>query len=233
MAKKKRGAREVEPPPATTREETKQRTREALITAALELFAEDGLDTPSLDAICDRAGYTRGAFYVHFADRDALLVAVMEKVGEAVLAGVFEQLGQVATAERRPDASLLAVAAQRFVGAIASGAYPLMAPPAHAAKGRGTGATGPQIRFHQLLDACARSPVVRDRYRGLLEASIARLAELARADQAAGAIARASDPVQIGTLLLAVVLGAQTMAEIGLPIDPQALTTTVFGALRT
>src|SRR5262252_1452795 len=52
-----------------------QRTREALIQAGIELFAEKGLDAPSLDEICDRAGYTRGAFYVHFADRDEFVVA--------------------------------------------------------------------------------------------------------------------------------------------------------------
>ncbi len=52
-----------------SRDETKQRTRDALIQAGLELFTEQGLDVPSLDAICDRAGFTRGAFYVHFADR--------------------------------------------------------------------------------------------------------------------------------------------------------------------
>ena len=45
-----------------TREETKQATRDALISAGMALFAEQGLDGPSLDAICDRAGFTRGAF---------------------------------------------------------------------------------------------------------------------------------------------------------------------------
>src|SRR4051812_40727719 len=64
-----------------TREETKQRTREALVEAGIALFAEQGLDGPSLDAICERAGFTRGAFYVHFRDRDELLQAVMERVG--------------------------------------------------------------------------------------------------------------------------------------------------------
>jgi len=48
---------------------------------------EGVLDTPSLDDICDRAGFTRGAFYVHFADREALLVAVMDHVGESFVPG--------------------------------------------------------------------------------------------------------------------------------------------------
>ncbi|HKA30465.1 MAG TPA: TetR/AcrR family transcriptional regulator, partial [Candidatus Binatia bacterium] len=62
------------------RELAKQETRDALIAAGLEAFAEHGLDVPSLDAICSRAGFTRGAFYVHFKDRDDFVVAVMEHV---------------------------------------------------------------------------------------------------------------------------------------------------------
>ncbi|MGE0322273.1 MAG: TetR/AcrR family transcriptional regulator [Polyangiaceae bacterium] len=57
-------------------ERTKAATRAALLKAAGELFSEQGIDVPSLDAICDRAGFTRGAFYVHFTDRDELVRAV-------------------------------------------------------------------------------------------------------------------------------------------------------------
>lgn len=63
-----------------SRSEAKQATREALMLAALELFSEQGLEGPSLDKICARAGYTRGAFYVHFSSRDALALAVVERV---------------------------------------------------------------------------------------------------------------------------------------------------------
>ncbi len=219
---KPRRQERAEPVP---RDESKQRTREALVVAALELFAEEGLDAPSLDAICDRAGYTRGAFYVHFPDRDALLVAVMEKVGEAFLSALFSQFATSGVeAPRSAPVSLLAEAAQRFVATIAAGAYPLM-PPDRATK-------GPQIRPHQLLDACARSPIVRDRYRSLVEASIAHVAQLTLADQATGFVARELDAVQVGTLLVALVIGAQTMAEVGLTIDPEALGPAVIALLK-
>ncbi|HVH04632.1 MAG TPA: TetR family transcriptional regulator, partial [Myxococcota bacterium] len=65
--------------PKSARELAKQETREALVQAAIAEFAEKGLDLPSLDAICARAGFTRGAFYVHFRDREELLGAVMER----------------------------------------------------------------------------------------------------------------------------------------------------------
>lgn len=63
---------------ALRRAAAKQATRAALIAAARECFAEDGLDKPSLDVICGRAGYTRGALYIHFRDREALVEAVIE-----------------------------------------------------------------------------------------------------------------------------------------------------------
>ena len=62
------------------RAEAKERTRDALLLAALERFADQGLEGPSLDAICAAADRTRGAFYVHFPDREALIEGVVERV---------------------------------------------------------------------------------------------------------------------------------------------------------
>jgi TetR/AcrR family transcriptional regulator, transcriptional repressor for nem operon len=207
------------------RNASKQQTREALVAAALELFAEEGLDAPSLDAICERAGYTRGAFYVHFPDRDALLVAVMEKVGERFLASVFEHVAEDKRPRSEPPASILAQAAQRFIAAIDAGRYPLMAAQTPSKKRH------PQVRPHQLLDACARSSIVRERYKALVEASIEHVAHLGRLDQAAGLLQPELDARQIGTLLLGAVIGAQTMAELGVAIDPGALARTVMRML--
>ena len=63
-------------------------TREALIAAGIAAIGSEGLDA-SLDAICARAGFTRGAFYVHFQDRDDLLETVMERVGRLFLESLF------------------------------------------------------------------------------------------------------------------------------------------------
>jgi len=202
---------------SVSREESMQKTRAALIDAALDLFAKEGLDTPSLDAICDRAGFTRGAFYVHFPDRDALLVAVMEKVGESFLASVFSAGG---------DASLpvgLIDASNRFLRAIADGTYPLMST---------SSKKSTQIRPHQLLDACARSKVVRERYKALVEASIEQVKFLAATDQEAGRLRKDVNVSELGTLFLSTIVGAQTLVELGIAIDPAALAKTVFAMLR-
>src|SRR3954447_1686913 len=81
----RKGLKPERPQEASARERAKAETRNALIEAGVALIAEQGLDVPSLDAICDRAGYTRGAFYVHFRDRDAFIVAVMDHLGRRVL----------------------------------------------------------------------------------------------------------------------------------------------------
>ena len=201
-------ARQVE-----TRDDAKQQTRAALVNAALELFAEQGFDVPSLDAICDRAGYTRGAFYVHFKTREDLLVAVMDQVGESFLASVFANMPDLSgTGGRR-----LHHAAKRFVDSVASGSYPLMA----------TGGKGPLVRPHQLLDACARSPIVRERYRDLVGLSVAAVAGLVKSDQDEGAMRSDIEAETVATMALALIIGAQTMNDLGLALDPARLASAI------
>lgn len=53
----------------------RERTRQALIAAALQVIGERGFAGASLEAIARRAGVTRGSIYSNFEDRDALLVA--------------------------------------------------------------------------------------------------------------------------------------------------------------
>jgi AcrR family transcriptional regulator len=177
------------------RDQAKQKTREALIHAGLALIAEEGLDGPSLDAICARAGYTRGAFYVHFADRDDFLIAVMERAGGQFLDAVI--------------GAGLAPTVQRFVAALASGAYPISK--------RGG------VRPYQLYDACARAPAIRARYVELIRQAIERLAVVVAAEQRAGGIAGEVAAPDVAALLLALAIGAHTLLDLELPLDFAAL----------
>lgn len=54
-------------------------TRERLMDAAITVFARDGVDQARLEDISEAAGYTRGAFYSNFADKDALIAALLER----------------------------------------------------------------------------------------------------------------------------------------------------------
>ena len=196
----------------STREDTKLRTRAALVDAGIALFGEQGLDAPSLDAICERAGFTRGAFYVHFRDRDQFLEAVMERLGAQFLDAVLDDPDRETKAK---PGTRLARTMARFVGAVAKGEYPLM---------REGG-----VRPHQLLDACARSPAIRAQYVRLAEESVSRLARIVRADQKAGTLRDDVDDRSVATLLLAAIVGAQTMNELRMKLD---LARTASGLLR-
>jgi AcrR family transcriptional regulator len=54
-------------------------TREALIDAAIARFTEAGYSNVSVDAVAAAAGYTSGAVYDHFGNKEGLLVAIVER----------------------------------------------------------------------------------------------------------------------------------------------------------
>ncbi|ROR80649.1 transcriptional regulator, TetR family [Plantibacter flavus] len=54
----------------------RQRTRERLVDAAYEVFAEFGVHAASVEQISERAGFTRGAFYSNFDSKEELFFAL-------------------------------------------------------------------------------------------------------------------------------------------------------------
>jgi AcrR family transcriptional regulator len=67
-----------ERPRRSRRDERKEETRAELIAAAARAFARRGLHGASLERIAREAGYSTGAIYWHFADKDDLFLAVFE-----------------------------------------------------------------------------------------------------------------------------------------------------------
>lgn len=57
----------------------RQETRERLFDAAMQVFAEVGVGGASVEAICSRAGFTRGAFYSNFSSKEQLFLALLER----------------------------------------------------------------------------------------------------------------------------------------------------------
>ncbi|WP_020673149.1 TetR/AcrR family transcriptional regulator [Amycolatopsis nigrescens] len=53
-------------------------TRRRVIEAAYDVFIELGIRDAPVELICERAGFTRGAFYSNFASKDELFLAVYE-----------------------------------------------------------------------------------------------------------------------------------------------------------
>ncbi|WP_313355101.1 helix-turn-helix domain-containing protein [Microbacterium sp.] len=75
---------------STTR--SRENTRARLLEAAAQVFAEVGLEGATVEAVCERAGFTRGAFYSNFDSKDALFLELAASVGEARLQAVRERV---------------------------------------------------------------------------------------------------------------------------------------------
>jgi AcrR family transcriptional regulator len=178
------------------RDATKAETREALIAAGATEFAQKGVDGPSLDAICARAGFTRGAFYVHFKDRDDLLIAVLERVLTSFHDAV---IGTGSTPEN------LEQTIARYVAA-----HMLESPATHGA-GR--------WHFHDTLAACARIPALRERYLALQLEATRRVANAARAGQRAKTVRSDVSAETLAQILILVTFGLGVATEIRMPID--------------
>lgn len=54
-------------------------TREALLTAAHGLFAAKGYEATTIDEIASTAGFTRGAFYANFGNKEATMEALIAR----------------------------------------------------------------------------------------------------------------------------------------------------------
>ena len=65
-------------PDRLSRAESQARTREALLGAAAAVFVERGLHRASVEAIAERAGFTRGAFYSNFASKQELFAELLQ-----------------------------------------------------------------------------------------------------------------------------------------------------------
>ncbi|HEY1169256.1 MAG TPA: TetR/AcrR family transcriptional regulator [Candidatus Limnocylindrales bacterium] len=62
-----------------SRQERKAQTRERLLDAAAQVFAQRGFEAASLDEVAAAAGYTKGAVYSNFAGKTDLLIALLER----------------------------------------------------------------------------------------------------------------------------------------------------------
>jgi AcrR family transcriptional regulator len=61
-----------------TAERRRQQTREYLLQAAAEVFAKRGFHAATLDEVAAAAGFTKGAVYSNFKNKDDLFLALLE-----------------------------------------------------------------------------------------------------------------------------------------------------------
>lgn len=93
-------------PPRSTHAERSARTRSALLESAARGLSRYGYGNLKLEQVAREAGYTRGALYHQFKDKEDLALAVLDWVNETWWPEVGER------AERQPDpvAALIALA---------------------------------------------------------------------------------------------------------------------------
>ncbi|WP_163998990.1 TetR/AcrR family transcriptional regulator [Pyxidicoccus caerfyrddinensis] len=99
-------------PAQNLRSRLKEATADAILVAAAEVFAEQGLVAARMETIAERAGVSVGTLYNHFDDRAALLDALMKRRREALLERLDEAL---ADSDGRPFREQLAT----FLAALA------------------------------------------------------------------------------------------------------------------
>lgn len=65
--------------PRLTRKEKQAETRRCLMRSAATLFAKRGLQQTSIDDLTEDAGYTKGAFYANFKNKEELFLAMLDE----------------------------------------------------------------------------------------------------------------------------------------------------------
>ena len=90
-----------------TQAQRRARTRSALLESAARGLSRYGYGNLVLEQVAREAGYTRGALYHQFRDKEDLALAVLEWVDETW----WEEVGPLA--ERQPDAAAALIALAR------------------------------------------------------------------------------------------------------------------------
>ncbi len=87
-----------------TRPESQARTRADLVRTARELFVADGLTRTSLAQVAEAAGYSKGAVYSNFRNKNELCLEVLELTHDEAMADIADLRESNGTAEERTAA---------------------------------------------------------------------------------------------------------------------------------
>src|SRR5215471_13328731 len=81
----------MKPRKRLTRLESKEVTRMRLIEAAERLFMRQGFDEASVEEISETAGYSRGAFYSNFENKEQVFLAVIDRRRPKAVDDIFQR----------------------------------------------------------------------------------------------------------------------------------------------
>jgi AcrR family transcriptional regulator len=134
-------------------------TREKLMAAASAVFADHGIGA-SVEEICEAAGFTRGAFYSNFADKDQLVLALIQASVQAQYAAAEQAIATMkATTGDHTPAELVSIVITAFEEAARPGRQGI-------------------LTQQELLLYAARRPTLREPYLAFADECLKQLATL-------------------------------------------------------
>ena len=102
-------------PRRLTRSEKQARTRSSLMKSAAKIFCRHGMDRASIDQVAEDAGYTKGAFYANFKNKQELFLAMLDERFAARLEEIETALRSDAAPPQQAEQ-----AAREFIQAVAA-----------------------------------------------------------------------------------------------------------------
>lgn len=90
-------------------EQSKPRTRERILDAALNVFSNKGYHDTKMDEIVAEAGTSKGSIYFHFPNKERLFIALVDKFANLIEERVTEAITQEAEGIQRVRVALVTV----------------------------------------------------------------------------------------------------------------------------
>jgi AcrR family transcriptional regulator len=162
-----------------TPERRRQQTRDHLLAAAAEVFAERGFHGASLDEVAAVAGFTKGAVYSNFKNKEDLFLALFKANYDREMAALRATLTD---SEAPPEARI-----SDFVGLIRD-----------QTRQSGSNFT---LLYQEFWLYAARNPVVREQLIRIDDEAAQALAEILRAENERVGVEPLKSPVQTARLV--------------------------------
>ncbi len=99
---------------STFKERVKQEREQEILLAARDVFAERGFEKASIDDIAERVGIGKGTVYLHFASKEELLLELMRRTCNQLVATCRARLDEQPGAMDKVAVILRAVANHRY-----------------------------------------------------------------------------------------------------------------------
>ena len=75
--------------------------KQMILDAAVELFAEKGIEATSVQQITEKCGISKGAFYLHFKSKEQLTVAILDYFMQNALLEIDQAVNSVQTNDEK------------------------------------------------------------------------------------------------------------------------------------